>query len=693
MLKKVLSLYLMFFLTGLNAQQKLDSLYNIWQDENRSDSLRIDSFFDYIVDGFIYSKPDTAQILATQLYDFSEARKNSKGMVNASNLQAYSHYFRSNYAGAISFFTRSLNINKDIKDEGGMAYAMSNIGMVYTDQGKYMLAKENFDKSLKIHVKLGNKRFQAMTLFNLGRNYQFMGIYPKAIVLLNSSSNIFREIEEKVGLANSLNEIGIIYKNEGDYENALAYFEESLEIYNSLEQKGNAALCLGNIANVYARMKHFDKALKYHDLSLKMNENFGNTKMVANAYNNIGLIYFDQDNPNLALEFFTKSLNIKNEIEDDKGVSTTLTNIGNAHNRKGNYGNAITYCQQAYEMAGKLGVLHDQLNACECLYEAYKGSRQGNRALQYHEKMLEFKDSLDSKETAKKLQQMEFAKQVMADSLQQVEKELQVEMAHQTEVRQKDRNRNLAIGAGIFFLVLSGGFYSRWRYVRKSKKIIENEKDRSENLLLNILPSEIAEELKAKGSVDARDFDEVSVLFTDFKGFTTRSEKLSARELVDEINLCFKAFDHICGNYNIEKIKTIGDAYMAGGGLPVPSDDAVKNTVLAALEMQAFMEQRAMEKQAKHEIPFEMRVGIHTGPVVAGIVGVKKFQYDIWGDTVNTASRMESSGEVGKVNISQATYEIIKDDPQFTFETRGKIKAKGKGEVEMYFVSRQNELS
>ncbi|MEN8798355.1 MAG: adenylate/guanylate cyclase domain-containing protein, partial [Flavobacteriaceae bacterium] len=223
-------------------------------------------------------------------------------------------------------------------------------------------------------------------------------------------------------------------------------------------------------------------------------------------------------------------------------------------------------------------------------------------------------------------------------------------------------------------------------------KIIEKEKDRSENLLLNILPSEIAEELKLKGSVDAQDFDEVSVLFTDFKGFTTRSEKLSARELVEEINLCFEAFDHICGRYKIEKIKTIGDAYMAGGGLPVPSDDAVKNTVLAALEMQAFMGKRAIEKEASNEIPFEMRVGIHTGPVVAGIVGVKKFQYDIWGDTVNTASRMESSGEVGKINISQATYDIIKDDPQFSFEERGKIKAKGKGVVEMYFVSLKDAI-
>ena len=140
------------------------------------------------------------------------------------------------------------------------------------------------------------------------------------------------------------------------------------------------------------------------------------------------------------------------------------------------------------------------------------------------------------------------------------------------------------------------------------------------------------------------------------------------------------------GKYGIEKIKTIGDAYMAAGGLPVPSDDSLKNTVLAALEMQAFISKRKLEMDAIGKHSFEMRVGIHTGSVVAGIVGVKKFQYDIWGDAVNTASRMESNGELGKVNISKHSYELIKDDAQFTFEKRGKIQAKGKGEIDMYFV-------
>jgi adenylate cyclase len=263
-----------------------------------------------------------------------------------------------------------------------------------------------------------------------------------------------------------------------------------------------------------------------------------------------------------------------------------------------------------------------------------------------------------------------------------------VQQANDEAISRKNRTIYISFGGGFFLLILSGGLFSRWRYIKRSRDIISKERDRSDNLLLNILPAEVAEELKSKGKSDARSFDKVSIIFTDFEGFTETSAKLSAQDLIAEINECFEAFDRIMGKYGIEKIKTIGDAYMAAGGLPVPKEDSVKNTVLAALEMQAFITRRNIEMDALGKFSFQMRTGIHTGIVVAGIVGVKKFQYDIWGDTVNTASRMESNGQVGKVNISKDTYELIKDDPQFIFESRGKIQTKGKGELEMYFVER-----
>ena len=217
----------------------------------------------------------------------------------------------------------------------------------------------------------------------------------------------------------------------------------------------------------------------------------------------------------------------------------------------------------------------------------------------------------------------------------------------------------------------------------KNKSLAE-EKEKSDDLLLNILPYETAEELKATGSAKAKSFELVTILFTDFKHFTTLAERLSPADLVKEIDECFSAFDAIIENHGIEKIKTIGDSYMCAGGLPNANTTNPIDAVNAALEIRQFMQLRKEAKQRNNEPFFEVRIGIHSGPVVAGIVGTKKFAYDIWGDTVNTASRMESSSEVGKINVSDATYELIQD--KFICVPRGKIEAKNKGMIEMYFV-------
>jgi len=163
------------------------------------------------------------------------------------------------------------------------------------------------------------------------------------------------------------------------------------------------------------------------------------------------------------------------------------------------------------------------------------------------------------------------------------------------------------------------------------------------------------------------------------------SEVLTPKQLVKDLHECFSAFDLICEKHGLEKIKTIGDAYMAAGGLPTPNTTHALDVVRAAFEIRHFIAEGKARKVAAGLPYFEIRIGVHTGPVVAGIVGVKKFSYDIWGDTVNTALRMESSGEVGQVNISEATYALVKDEPGLTFSPRGKVQAKGKGELEMYF--------
>jgi class 3 adenylate cyclase len=220
--------------------------------------------------------------------------------------------------------------------------------------------------------------------------------------------------------------------------------------------------------------------------------------------------------------------------------------------------------------------------------------------------------------------------------------------------------------------------------IETQRDTIELEKEESEKLLLNILPQEVAYELKEKGQATPKSYEMVSVLFTDFKGFTIATEHMNPTEVIRELDKCFGVFDQICEKYGLEKIKTIGDAYMCAGGIPIENTTNYIDAVRAGLEIQAFMKELRSERESRGEPYWELRLGINTGPLVAGVVGTKKFAYDIWGDTVNTASRMESSGVPNKVNISGATYELVKD--HFVCEYRGKLPAKSKGEIDMYFV-------
>ena len=252
------------------------------------------------------------------------------------------------------------------------------------------------------------------------------------------------------------------------------------------------------------------------------------------------------------------------------------------------------------------------------------------------------------------------------------------------EIKQKKSQLILlylgVIAVGIIAVIMLISYLQK----RKAHRLIEQEKNRSDSLLLNILPAETAEELKATGHAEAKHYDNCTVMFTDFKDFTKVSEKLTPKELVAEIDYCFREFDSIISKYQIEKIKTIGDAYMCVANLPKANPNHALEMVYAALEINTFIQRLHTERAAKGIESFQIRIGLHTGSLVAGVVGSKKFAYDVWGDTVNTASRMESSGEAGRVNISGDTYALVKD--KFHCEHRGKVNAKNKGEIDMYFV-------
>ncbi|NND76626.1 MAG: tetratricopeptide repeat protein [Flavobacteriales bacterium] len=648
MRKTLFTLTLLLATLAPLAQSNLDSLYSIWQDKSRPDTSRLLAIQELAFTEYLFSNLDSAFYFAELQYDFAKSKDLKRQMAMALTTQGICYWFKGDNSNGLERLNQSLTLFEELKDKRGMPTALNSLGGIHYNLGQYPKALEYFQRSLTIADDIQDKRAKASALANIGNVYIARENTVSALEYLHKALALQKELNYSAGEANTMNAIGSVYIDEGDNQKGLEYISENLAYYEEQGDQMGKALALNNIGIIYNDLKDYSKALEYSKNALSIYKEHGDNGNMCGALLNIGEIYANQTKHTLALE----------------------------------------YCKEALALAEESGVIEFQKTACQCIYNAYKALGKGNEALVYLEKMNLVDDSLNAEETTKKLQQMEFEKQMLADSLATAEEARLVEETHKEEVRKKNKTRNALIGGGLFLFLIAGGIYSRLRFTRKAKAEIEKEKDRSENLLLNILPADIAAELKEKGKADARDFEMVSILFTDFKGFTAASEKLSAQDLVLEINTCFEAFDGIMGKYGIEKIKTIGDAYMAAGGLPVPTDDSVQNTVLAALEMQAFISDRKSRMDTAGKPAFEMRVGIHTGPVVAGIVGVKKFQYDIWGDTVNTASRMESSGEVGKVNISEATYDLIRSNPQFAFENRGKIEAKGKGEMEMWFASK-----
>ncbi len=238
----------------------------------------------------------------------------------------------------------------------------------------------------------------------------------------------------------------------------------------------------------------------------------------------------------------------------------------------------------------------------------------------------------------------------------------------------------VAIGIGAYMMNV---IWKANKTLKKQKSEIEQKNDRIEELILNILPREVAEELSQKGTTETRYYDFTTVFFADIKGFSKLAKQVTPQQLIAELDRTFGQFDDITKKYNIERIKTIGDCYMCAGGVPNRNNTNPFDVVLASLEIQKWMEE---EKQKRNGDFWEVRVGAHTGDLVAGVIGKTKFAYDIWGNTVNLASRMESVGMIGKVNISDSTYNIIKD--YFDCTSRGEIEVKNMGKVSTYFVDR-----
>ena len=588
------------------------------------------------------------------------------------------------------------------------------------------------NEAIALSDKLQFANGKGFALKSIGIAQYTKGNYADALEAWKAAMNVFIECKNQVGEGNMLSNIGAIYFDKGLLDSALDYGLKALKVAEEAKDTFRIASALGNVGNIYSdKNADYDKSLDFYKRALMFSKLIKSEDVIGTNSVNIAEIFYKKyEMPGgdsvIKMKYLDSALGYISEALKlnigSTNISYALKTIGDIHKLKKEYLLSINYYMMAYDTAKKIDQKADMAKALVREAEAYKSLKDYKKALelfvqaQFLLKDLGEDSNKDLKETYEGLASTysllnDYKDAYHYDSLLSkvneeiynidVDKKLGTKLfAHDLEKKQGEinlqeeviaRQKLIKNGFIVGFMVVLGFsiiFLQQKKNISKQKKNVEHEKERSEELLLNILPADVAEELKNTGEAKVKSFDSVTVLFTDFKGFTQISEKMTAEELVAEIDYCFRGFDAIISKYGIEKIKTIGDSYMCAGGVPKTNATHPKDVVNAAIEIRDFIIKHKAEREAKGEIPFEVRIGVNTGPVVAGIVGVKKFAYDIWGDAVNFASRMESSGEPGKVNISGATFELVKDE--FNCSYRGKVMAKGKGEVEMYFVEKKS---
>ena len=591
------------------------------------------------------------------------------------------------YNTYVDYANQCLALSEKLDFKKGMANAYRILGVSKKEKKEYAAAIDYYNKSLKIKIEINDYKGQCRLYKEIGEIYNDICKYPEALQNYLALQKIAEKIGDKNYLYDAFIDIGIIYSNQKKFTEANNYFKDGLKINEEIGNKTEISTCLIDIALNYYNQGNISEALKNYEASLKIAKEINNPSRISINLLNMSACYLDLKEYDKALQYCLEGLKIAEENKIDGHLALLYTNIGTAYTRQKKFNDAKINLDKALTLSKEREDIDNLIEVYKCLAELDSCQGKFKEAWENYKLSVQYKDSIFNEENTKKL--------VQTQMLFDFDKK---EAATKSEQDKKDSKqriiRNSIAGVlllSLIFLVIALIQRNRIKKQKKraeeEKQRAEQEKQRSDDLLLNILPLEVAEELKSTGHSRAKAFTMVTVMFTDFKDFTKVSEKISAELLVDEIHQCFSAFDAIIQKYKIEKIKTIGDAYLCASGLPVSSYTHATDMVKAAIEICHFMSERKKEKEAKGEIPFELRVGIHTGPVVAGIVGVKKYAYDIWGDTVNIAARMEQNSEAGKINISGSTYELVKD--KFNCEHRGKIEAKNKGMIDMYFVCEQ----
>ena len=529
------------------------------------------------------------------------------------------------------------------------------VSLKYADELIHLSQVENNDLYLhKGYFQKGNKKRL------LGDLYQALNAFFKSAEAAEKAKFI-------PGEGSAYGAIADIYGVLKNSSNAMVYYNKAIAILRLSGDSIRLASVLLNAGEEFRINKIHDSALLYFNEAKTIFNKVNYQTGIAYSLGNIGMVYASLGNSRLAEQNINMAISILEKQEDYYPICEYLISISDIYYSKDNIDIAMQYALRSLKLSQQHNLKEQIRDANLKLSELFLAVGKQKESLDYYKQYILFKDSINDIVSIQKMADLRTNFEIS-------KKQTEVNLLNQQKKNQHNINVALLAILGLSVALL-GALY--WYY-----RNISREKKRSELLLLNILPAETARELKQNGIVDAVKFEDVTVLFTDFVEFSKIAEEIKPEQLVRSLDLYFKAFDTITSKFGLEKIKTIGDSYMCACGLPTLNPRHAKNVILAAKEMIDFVESRLnIKDELSH---FEVRIGVHTGPVVAGIVGIKKWQYDIWGDTVNIASRMESMSMPGRVNLSEKTYVEIKDE--FSCEYRGEFEVKSHGPLKMYFL-------
>ena len=634
-----------------------------------------------------------------------------------------------NNAEALEHYERTLTLYEGLGNLARVAVVANDIGNVHVRLGDYSKAIKYYERALRLREDLGEKSGVARVTGNIGIVHAGLGNYPKALEYYERALQFYEELGEKSGVASITGNIGIVHYNLGDFSKALEFFSRVLQLQEDLDAKSSVAVGTGNIGNVHASLGNYPKALEYYNRALQLHEELGEKSGIARTILNIGYIHSSLGDYPKALEYYNRALQMHEELGMKSGIARDIQSIGTVHSDLGNYSVALEYHNRALRMHEELGEKSGVETALANITLDLVASNQLQEAHAYVERMIkmDITEPFTGYSRATAVANLAEAESNYDAAHLAYNEALDLAKEHGLRAHESWAHlklRDLARKRGDF----DGYIKHNDEHTRIKEEIAgaeaklkmaaaeveqrmareRRERDKERALLYGALPESIVNRMLKGEDVSGDEHAQVTVLFMDIVGFTSLCSKIPPAHVVHLLKTIFAVCDKVSAEHGLTKIKTIGDSYMAASGVPEYQADHAVRAARAGLTMQEQLQalQLTMDQKlgdttwTKDVGEIRVRIGLHTGAVVAGVVGEERLQYDIWGDTVNVASRMESTGTPGKVHVSQSVAEALQRyatqvqnnehdlasplSPRLV--ERDSVEVKGKGTMKTYWL-------